>query len=116
MDAVEGAGHVPAYRGTAYVVIEDLDLGGFGNRIPQLTFEVIRAGLDGGLAAVLQGVALIPGTGEYGLATQPVYLSPRFGEQVAVNMNAPSGQTDYTHAMEALQGDLPACTSLVLVV
>jgi hypothetical protein len=116
MEAVEGAGHVPAYRGTAYVVIEDLDLGTFGNRIPQLTFEVIRAGLDGGLAAVLQGVALIPGTGEYGLATQPVYLSPRFGEQVAVNMNAPSGQTDYTHAMEALQGDLPACTSLVLVV
>ena len=116
MTAIEGAGKVPAYRGTAYVVIEDLDLGAFGNRIPQLTFEVVRAGLDTGLADSLQAVALIPGTGEYGLATTPVYLSPRFGEQVAVNMNSPAGQPDYTVAMDALQGDLPRCKSLVLVV
>ena len=116
MCAVEGAAHVPAYRGTAYVVIEDLDLGAFGNRIPQLTFEVVRAGLDGGLAASLQGVALIPGTGEYGLATSPVYLSRRFGQQRAINMNSPVGQSDYTVAMDALQGDLPRCKSVVLVV
>src|SRR5690606_16378277 len=32
----------PAYRGTAYVVFEDLALEKFGNRIPQLTFEVFR--------------------------------------------------------------------------
>ncbi len=31
--AVEGADNVPAYRGTAYVVLEDLDLSQFGNRI-----------------------------------------------------------------------------------
>ncbi|WP_322892642.1 MULTISPECIES: baseplate multidomain protein megatron [unclassified Yoonia] len=115
MSAIE-AGQVPAYRGTAYVVIEDQDLGAYGNRIPQLTFEVVRAGLDGGLEASLQGVALIPGTGEYALATTPVYLSPRYGERVAVNMNAPVGQSDYSVAMEALQGDLPRCTSVVLVV
>lgn len=116
MSAIEGAGQVPAYRGTAYVVIEDLDLGRFGNRIPQLTFEVVRAGLAGGLADSLQGAALIPGTGEYGLATTPVTLSPRYGEQVAVNINSPAGQADYTVAMDALQGDLPRCKSLVLVV
>ena len=34
MEPVEGAGTVPAYRGTAYVVIEDLELGRFGNRVP----------------------------------------------------------------------------------
>ena len=42
IEAVEGAGLAPAYRGIAYVVIEDLDLGAFGNRVPQLSFEVVR--------------------------------------------------------------------------
>ena len=30
----------PAFRGLAYIVFEDLQLGDFGNRIPALTFEV----------------------------------------------------------------------------
>src|SRR5439155_15574289 len=38
---VEGAARCPAYRGLAYAVFEDLDLGDFFNRIPSLTFEVI---------------------------------------------------------------------------
>ena len=38
----KGAGDAPAYRGTAYVVFEELPLRGFGNRIPQLSFEVFR--------------------------------------------------------------------------
>ena len=42
MEAVEGVGLVPAYRGTAYVVIEELDLARFGNRVPQFSFEVTR--------------------------------------------------------------------------
>ena len=41
MLAAEGAGRCPAYRGLAYAVFEDLDLGDFFNRIPSLTFEVI---------------------------------------------------------------------------
>lgn len=41
MEAAEGASHCPAYRGLAYAVFEDLDLGDFFNRIPSLTFEVI---------------------------------------------------------------------------
>ena len=38
---VEGVTRCPAYRGLAYAVFEDLDLGDFFNRIPSLTFEVI---------------------------------------------------------------------------
>ncbi len=37
-----GAGNAPAYRGTAYIMFEELDLTPFGNRIPQLSFEVFR--------------------------------------------------------------------------
>ena len=38
---IEGETLCPAYRGLAYAVFEDLDLGDFFNRIPSLTFEVI---------------------------------------------------------------------------
>ncbi len=35
-------GEAPAYRGLAYVVFERLPLEKFGNRLPQLSFEVMR--------------------------------------------------------------------------
>lgn len=38
--AAEGEGQCPAFRGLAYAVFEDLELGDFGNRIPALSFEV----------------------------------------------------------------------------
>ena len=40
--AKEGAADAPAYRGLAYVVFERLALAPFGNRIPQLSFEIVR--------------------------------------------------------------------------
>src|SRR4051812_2718524 len=40
--AREGAGNAPAYRGLAYIVFERLPLADFGNRIPQLSFELMR--------------------------------------------------------------------------
>ena len=46
----------PAFRGTAYIVFEDLDLSTFGNRIPALTFEVIADEGDVTLAQVLEGL------------------------------------------------------------
>jgi hypothetical protein len=78
IEAIEGAGQVPAYRGTAYVVMEDLQLAAFGNRVPQFSFEVLRPEQRGapGWAHMpthgVRGVALIPGTGECGLATTDV--------------------------------------------
>lgn len=38
-----GAANTPAYRGLAYVVFTDLDITKYGNRIPNLTFEVSGA-------------------------------------------------------------------------
>lgn len=113
--AVEGAGNTPAYRGTAYVVLEDLALGPFGNRIPQLTFEVMRPAQDKtDIAGAIQGVALMPGAGEYALATSQVYASTEFGAQTAVNTNTPLGGSDFTVSMNALEAELPACGSVML--
>ena len=40
IQAVEGADRTPAYRGLAYVVMEQLYITPFGNRLPNLTFEL----------------------------------------------------------------------------
>ncbi|MBM1222560.1 glycoside hydrolase/phage tail family protein [Ponticoccus sp. SC2-23] len=122
MEAIEGAGNVPAYRGMAYVVFEDLDLGPFGNRMPQFSFEVFRPAERKepaeaeDIAQLVNGVCLIPGTGEYALASQPVYLSETYGQQVPVNLNAPGGGTDFDTSLTALTEELPACRSVVMVV
>ena len=76
--AVEG--DAPAYRGVAYVVFEDLDLTQFGNRVPQFNFEVIRARVDS-VAERVKAVALIPGSGEYSLATDAVHYPEGKGGQ-----------------------------------
>lgn len=121
MEAVEGAGQVPAYRGTAYVVLENLELGQFGNRVPQFSFEVMRPGqgddaVHSDLGSLVTGVALVPGTGEYSLATTPVTISKGFGQVESVNVNTPSGKSDYSVAVEALEEELPNCGSVTLVV
>ena len=118
MEAIQGAGQVPAYRGIAYVVIEDLELGNFGNRVPQLSFEVVRAaeGGVGDLPQTVRGVALIPGTGEYSLATTPVSYDYGLGEMRAANVNSPSGRTDFETSFDAMRGDLPRVGSVSLVV
>ncbi len=41
IEALEGQSNVNAFRSMAYVVFEDLELGEYANRIPNLTFEVI---------------------------------------------------------------------------
>ena len=68
-----GADETPAYRGTAYVVFEDLALGNFGNRLPQLSFEVFRPlGGEDGAESLIRAVTLIPSAGEFVYATTPI--------------------------------------------
>ena len=40
IEAVEGVGSVPAFRGIAYIVLTDFDLSDYGNRIPTFNFLV----------------------------------------------------------------------------
>lgn len=41
MQSILGGGNVPAYQGLAYIVLENLQLANFGNRLPNLTFEIV---------------------------------------------------------------------------
>lgn len=115
IEAVEGAGEAPAYRGVAYVVLEDLDLAQFGNRVPQFSFEVIRTA-GGDLADAVRAVAMMPGTGEYSLATTPVHFSEGPGRNRSANVHTPSGGTDFETSLEAMTEELPQCGAVSLIV
>jgi hypothetical protein len=122
MEAIEGVGEVPAYRGTAYVVMENLPLAQFGNRVPQFSFEVLRSEqpdsseFDTSMSEAVGAVACIPGTGEYTLATTPAYMTSAFDMSSVANINTPSGLTDFQTSLNTLQSELPNCGSVALVV
>ncbi|UWQ47337.1 baseplate multidomain protein megatron [Leisingera aquaemixtae] len=122
MEAVEGAGQVPAYRGTAYVVFENLELSRFGNRVPQFSFDVLRpeqpdsSSYAQDLSQLVQGVALMPGTGEYALAAQTVQYSGGPGDAKAANEHTPSGMSDLKTSLTALEAELPSCGAASLIV
>lgn len=122
IEAVEGIGMAPAYRGIAYVVFEDLALAEFGNRVPQFSFEVMRpaqgAFLDDvpDLVRGIRAVALIPGSGEYALATSRVHFDYGLGESVSANQHCPGGETDFSVSLTHLREELPNCGSVSLVV
>jgi hypothetical protein len=54
--STEGVSRCPAYRQTAYVVFEDLQVADFGNRLPSLSFEVFADPADCKLATIVSDV------------------------------------------------------------
>lgn len=116
IEAVEGA--APAYRGTAYVVFEDLPLGPYGNRPPQLAFEVFRRARGEGprLEDRLEGVCLIPGAGEFVLATEAVMRREGLTRTAAENLHMGDGRADLMASLDQLQALCPHLKRVSLVV
>jgi len=114
-------GEAPAYRGTAYVVFEDLALERFGNRIPQLEFEVFRRVAPPWGPAVedrVQGMVLIPGAGEWVYAPDAVRKTSGFddGDSSSENVNNQVGRSDWDVALDDLERTCPNVQSVLLVV
>ncbi|MGB3626451.1 MAG: glycoside hydrolase/phage tail family protein [Henriciella sp.] len=117
IEAIEGAGNAPAYRGTAYIVFEDLPLDAFGNRLPQLIFEVVRAGAaSDGLRAVVEGVNIIPASGEFVYGTSIVRSRYFPAIETPLNMNNTRGISDFELSLEQLSSDLPQTSHAALTV
>lgn len=114
IEAVEGA--APAYRGTAYVVFEDLPLGPYGNRPPQLTFEVLRRPASDGLEEKLEGVCLIPGAGEFVLATERVMRREGLTRTKVENVNNGQGGPDFLMSVDQLTSQCPNLKRVSLVI
>ena len=113
--AASGQGSTPAYRGTAYAVVERMPIGAYGNRIPQLQFEVMRP--VGTVATALQAVALIPGSTEHGLAPDLVTREAHAGRRPsAVNRHMLHAATDLAASLDELQALCPRLRRVALVV
>jgi len=111
-----GAANTPAYRGMAYVVFEELDLSPFGNRIPQISFEVFRPLADPDTAeGLVKAVTLIPASGEFTYATDAIRKGSA-GATVAENLNALPDTPDIVVALDRLHAMAPAVESVSLVV
>ena len=119
IEAVEG--EAPAYRGIAYVVFEDLPLEAFGNRVPHLSFEVIRPAKDapGGAARLedlIQAVDLIPASGEFAYATSIVEQDLGRGANAIENAHAAARQSDLSVALDQLAEQAPNLKQVAIVV
>ncbi|MHA6718797.1 GTA baseplate fiber-binding domain-containing protein [Sphingomonas sp. RS6] len=55
--SIEGAATTPAHRGCAYAVFEGMELADYGNRIPQLTFEVTADAAPVAIEAIVGDLA-----------------------------------------------------------
>jgi Gene Transfer Agent (GTA)-like protein/putative tail protein len=117
--AIEGADNAPAFRGLAYIVFEALLLEAFGNRIPNLSFEVFRAPQGSQspsrMESKIRGVDLIPASGEFAYATSSVLREDGPGRQSWLNINNSRGKPDFLAAIDDLESQLPNCRSVLIV-
>ncbi|MGE0212736.1 MAG: glycoside hydrolase/phage tail family protein [Parvibaculaceae bacterium] len=112
--AKEGGDAAPAYRGLAYVVFERLALERFGNRLPQLSFELFRK-LDD-VEAMISAVNIIPGTTEFGYDPSPVTRNAGWGETASENRHVAGAPSDWSLAMDQLDATCPNLEAASLVV
>ena len=120
------AGTIPAYRGMAYVVIEDFPLAAYGNRIPNFTFEVRRTvKFTPSVEDKIKDMILIPGAGEmvYGTDIQTkqdgAFIASTFaptGDKKYINMHNYDGEADVLLAIDQMQKILPNLEWVAVVV
>jgi len=110
--AKEGA--APAYRGLSYVVFERLPVTPFGNRLPQLTFELVRCTET--LEEAVRAVTVIPGATEFGYHT--VYVKRRMGPGAYESDNRVMGlgTSDFEASIDELVALCPNLERVALVV
>ena len=112
--AKEGADNAPAYRGLAYIVFEQLPLAKFGNRIPQLSFEVMRP--VGELERQIRAVTLIPGATEFGYQPSTVVRDLGSGKSAPENRHVAYAESDVIASLDELQAVCPNLERVAIVV
>lgn len=93
-------GEAPAYRGVCYLVVEQLPLGQFGNRIPQLSVELCR--VVGDLEPNIRAVTVIPGASEFGYDPMPRVRLAGPGKTLGENTHVSRRVSDWTYSIDEL--------------
>ncbi len=113
-----GIGKTPAYRGTAYIVIENFNVTEFGNNLPQFSFEVKKelTGPDS-VEHMIKSIVMIPGGGEYVYDTCKQYkeigyfstegVFVRQGESQYVNYHTTTDKANSLVSLDQLKQTLP---------
>jgi len=120
------AGSFPAYRGLAYVVIEDFPLADYGNRIPNFSFEVRRSvRFKPSVEDKIKEIVMIPGSGEFVYSTsvctkqEVIKLKTKeipYKGRKSLNMHNYEGKADVILAIDQLLKTLPNIEWVALVV
>ena len=113
ISAKQGSDKTPAYRGTAYVVFERMPLANYGNRLPQLSFEVVRS--IGELETQIKAIQVIPGASEFIYDTNPVIernIDPLFASH---NRHISHASTDFEAAFDELTAICPSIENVAIV-
>ncbi|WP_428410005.1 baseplate multidomain protein megatron [Hyphococcus sp.] len=116
--APESGFGAPGFRGLAYMVFEDLPLKDFGNRIPQLSFEIeksLKTTDENALENALTAVSLIPGSGEFVYGTTGVNRIISEGVTASENIHNAQGVTDFRASIDALIDAAPNLEHVSLV-
>ncbi len=111
--AKEGAANAPAYRGLCYIVFERLPLADFGNRIPQLSFELVRP--VGQLETMVRALCVIPGTTEFGYDPRVLIKQGGSGRAAQENRHTSFAQADFAVAIDEAQALCPNLRRVSLV-
>lgn len=119
IEAALGMDNVPAYRGQAYVVLEDFPLAEFNNRLPNFNFEVkrnVRSSSSKCIEEKIESIVIIPGGGEfvYDTIAQTKMNGRNFGKTFAqvgaaksINQHTPYGKANSLVSLDQLKTTLP---------
>lgn len=114
IEATQGTGNAPAYRGLCYLVIENLPLQRFGNRIPQISAELCR--VVGDLEPAIRAVTVIPGATEFGYDPVARVQVLGAGEGRTENAHLAAGISNWTWSIDELVALCPNLEHVALVV
>jgi hypothetical protein len=114
IEAKQGVGKAPAYRGIAYAVFERLPLDSYGNRIPVIQFEVLRP--VGTLEKQIRAITIIPGASEHGYDPGVVKEETGAGASRLINRNIFHASSDWRASIDELQALCPNLERVALVV
>jgi len=114
IEATQGPGNTPAYRGLCYLVVENLPLGRFGNRIPQLSAELCR--VVGDLEPAIRAMTIIPGASEFGYDPEPRVRVLGPGAGTSENAHFIPGTSNWNWSLDELQALCPNLEHVALVV
>lgn len=114
IEAVQGTGQAPGYRGLCYLVFERLPLSPFGNRIPNISVELCR--VAGELEPAVRAVTVIPGATEFGYDPTPRVRLVSPGTTLSENAHLSAELSDWTLSIDELAALCPNLEQVSLVV